>query len=304
MNAVVVGYGSIGKRHARLLDELGCVVSVVSRREVDHSNRYRNLRKVFKDEPPEYVVVANRTNEHVDTLQTLAALDFDGPVLVEKPLSVDSVSLPQEITSETFVAYNFRFHPLLHDLLDRLEEEEIVSVDGYAGEYLPDWRPERDYRESYSAHHDQGGGVLRDLSHELDYLNWLLGGWTRVSALGGQFSKLEISSDDVFILLLETECCSAVTVHLNYLDRGPHRTLRVNSMEHTFEVDFIDETISVNGKCIADYDLGRDATYRAEHKAVLDRDYSQLCTFREGQEVVELIDAAEKSASNHTWVSK
>ena len=304
MNALVIGYGSIGKRHSRLLEELNCTVSIVSRREVDFPNRYASIREAFKETRPDYVVVANRTNEHTETLSELAQLKFEGRVLVEKPLSDEPVVFPGGLTEETFVAYNFRFHPLLHDLRDRLEEEEIISVDGYAGEYLPDWRPERDYRESYSAHRDQGGGVLRDLSHELDYLNWILGGWNRVSALGGQFSKLEISSDDVFILLLETERCSAVTVHLNYLDRGPHRSLRVNSADHTFEVDFIEETISVDGECIADYDLGRDATYRAEHEAVLDRDYGKLCTFREGQEVVELIDAAEKSASNQTWVSK
>ncbi|WP_251963760.1 Gfo/Idh/MocA family protein [Salinibacter ruber] len=302
MNVSVVGYGSIGKRHARLLDDLGCRVSVVSRRDVDHPSSYPTLDKVFEDARPDYVVVANRTSEHVDTLKELARLGFEGPTLVEKPLSNTTVSLPARILEKTFVAYNFRFHPLLNDLRIRLEREEIVSVDGYAGEFLPRWRPERDYRETYSAHSKQGGGVIRDLSHELDYLNWLLGGWSQVAALGGQFSQLQIDSDDVFILLFETERCPAVTLHLNYLDRGPHRSIRVNTTDHTLEADFIDGTLAVDGTLVSEYELERDETYRAEHEAILNEEYDRLCTVEEALDVLDLIEAAEKSATNHTFV--
>jgi predicted dehydrogenase len=304
MKATVVGYGSIGKRHARLLEELACEVFVVSRRKVDHPNRYPTLDQVFEDEVPDYVVVANRTSEHAGTLEELAHLGFKGPVLVEKPLANAPTSLPTGISEKTFVAYNFRFHPLVNDLRDRIEGKKIVSVDGYAGEYLPNWRPERDYRETYSAHLEQGGGVIRDLSHELDYLNWLLEGWSRVAALGGRLSELEISSDDVFILLLETDRCPAVTIHLNYLDRGPHRTVRVNTDERTYEADLINESLSVNGKVVSEYDLERDATYRAEHEAILNEEYGRLCTVEEAVDVMNLIDVAEESASNYTWVEK
>ncbi|WP_251963087.1 Gfo/Idh/MocA family protein [Salinibacter ruber] len=304
MRSVVVGYGSIGRRHSRLLDELGCQVSVVSRRSIDHPNRYPTLRKVFEDSRPDYVVVANRTSEHAGTLEELAQLGFNGPVLVEKPLANTPISLPAGISEETFVAYNFRFHPLVNDLRDRIEGEKIVSVDAYAGEFLPNWRPDRDYRETYSAHPEQGGGVIRDLSHELDYLNWLLEGWSRVAALGGQLSELEISSDDVFILLLETGRCPAVTVHLNYLDREPHRTVRVNTTEHTLEADLIDGSLSIDGALVSEYDLERDATYQAEHEAILNEEYGRLCTAEEALDIMGLIDAAEESASNYAWVEK
>lgn len=304
MNVCVVGYGSIGKRHARLLEELGCKVSVVSRRNVDHPSRYPTLDYVFEDVRPDYVVVANRTSEHADTLKELAQLGFEGPTLVEKPLANTPLPSSAVISEETFVAYNFRFHPLLNDLRNRLEGEEIVSVDGYAGEFLPHWRPDRDYRETYSARSKQGGGVIRDLSHELDYLNWLLEGWSRVAALGGQFSQLEIDSDDVFILLFETERCSAVTLHLNYLDRGPHRSVRMNTTDHTLEADFIDETLSVDGTLVSEYELDRDATYRAEHEAILHEEYDRLCTVEDALDIMDLIEAAEKSAMKHTFVEK
>ena len=304
MNATVVGYGSIGKRHARLLEELGCEVSVVSRRNVDHPSRYSSLDQVFEEEPPGYVVVATRTSEHRGTLDKLVQLDFEGRILVEKPLADTPIPLPTGIPESTFVAYNFRFHPLLNDLHDRVHGEEIISVDGYAGAFLPNWRPDRDYRETYSAHAEQGGGVIRDLSHELDYLNWLLDGWSRVAALGGQFSQLELDSDDVFILLFETERCPAVTLHLNYLDRGPHRTVRVNTTDHTLEADLIEETLSVDGAIVSEYELNRDATYRAEHEAVLNGEFDRLCTVEEALEVMDLIEAAEQSATNRTFVEQ
>jgi len=146
--------------------------------------------------------------------------------------------------------------------------------------------------------------VIRDLSHELDYLSWMMGRWLRVAALGGQFSKLEINSDDVFILLFETDRCPAITVHLNYLDRGPHRTLRVNTEEHTFGVDLIEESLCVDGNLVSSYNLERDATYRAEHEAIIDGNFAQLCTLEEGQEVINLIEAAEKSVWTEKWIER
>ena len=302
MKALVVGYGSIGKRHARLLGERGCSVGVVSRRDVEVEPRYPTLESAFDDQVPRYVVVANRTAEHADTLKELTLLSFSGKVLVEKPLTQRACRVPDDLPCDAFVAYNFRFHPLLKTLRQHLENAIIVSVDAYAGQYLPDWRPDWDYRQTYSAHQEQGGGVLRDLSHELDYLTWILGGWNRVAALGGHFSSLEIDSDDVFTLLMETPRCPATVLQLNYLDRIPHRTVRVNTFDRTFELDLIENTLSIDGKQVDSRDIETDLTYRKEHEALLEGSSKALCTLEEGKEIMQLIEAAEKSAATHTWI--
>lgn len=302
MKALVVGYGSVGKRHARLLSQRGCSVGVVSRRDVEVEPRYPTLESAFENQVPRYVVVANRTAEHVDTLKELSRLSFSGKVLVEKPLAERTCRVPDDLPYDAFVAYNFRFHPILRALRQRLGNETIVSVDAYAGQYLPDWRPGRDYRQTYSAHQDKGGGVLRDLSHELDYLTWILGGWNRVAALGGQFSSLEIDSDDVFTLLLETPRCPATVLQLNYLDRDTHRTVRVNTSDHTFELNLIENVLSIDGKQLDSRDIEADRTYRKEHEALLEGATETLCTLEQGKEVMELIEAAERSATTHTWI--
>src|SRR2546421_323520 len=116
VRALVIGYGSIGRRHARLLERMGCEGAVGSRRP--------------------------------------------------------------------------------HVLARRLEGEAIVSAEVRTASWLPGWRPGRDYRATYSASRALGGGVLRDMSHELDYPSWLFGPWRRLTALGGHLSPLEIESDD------------------------------------------------------------------------------------------------------------
>lgn len=301
--ALIVGYGSIGSRHARLLTELGCRTVVVSKRDVDFPARYSDLEHALATEQPDYVVVANATNQHHATLLTLAQLGYTGTVLVEKPLFSDFEVLGKLPFKQIFVAYNLRFHPIIQRLKNLLEGEEILSVQAYVGQYLPDWRPATDYRESYSANASQGGGALRDLSHELDYLLWMLGGWQKVSALGGHLSPLEISSDDVFALMLTTPACPIAMLQLNYLDKLARRTVLINTANHTIEADLIKGVVTLDRQTET-FTVGRDDTYRAMHEAVISGKSDSLCSLTEGSEVMRLIAAAEQSAITEEWVKR
>ena len=183
--ALVIGFGSIGQRHARLLREMGLSVHIYSRRTLPEEKKFQSLETALKEVHPEYVVIANETSEHYSALKTVLSFEVS-QVLVEKPLFSASVeSLPESPKSQVCVAYNLRFHPLLQRLCSEINGQSVLSVQVYVGQYLPDWRPQQDYRNSYSVSRAQGGGVLRDLSHELDYINWLFGPWQAISALGG-----------------------------------------------------------------------------------------------------------------------
>ncbi|MFA7254797.1 MAG: Gfo/Idh/MocA family oxidoreductase [Candidatus Omnitrophota bacterium] len=301
MKALVVGFGSIGKRHARILKELGCEVGVVSHREVGFSPRYKNLGRALKDFSPGYVVVANRTSEHLRTLKKLRAGKFKGVVMVEKPLFSNAEKFPASGFRKIVVGYNLRFHPLIRNLRKLLRGQKILTVQAYVGKNLAAWRPGVDYKKSYSAIKNQGGGVLRDLSHELDYVIWLLGGWRSVAAVGGHYSRLKIETDDIFSLMIKTRCCDSVFVHMNYVDPVGHRTLMVNAAKTCIRIDLMNHWIEVNGKR-KNLLVDRDFTYLEEHRAVLAGQYSRLCSFVEGVEVMRLIAAAEKSAKNEKWV--
>lgn len=299
--SLVVGYGSIGKRHARVLKGLGGRVSVVSRRVVEHKPLYKDLRQALKNENPHCVVVANETSEHGKTLRTLKKVSFAGSVLVEKPLFASPESLPG--LKSIFVAYNFRFHPGVVRLRRLLQGEKILSAQFYVGGYLPDWRPGTDYRKGYSASRKRGGGALRDLSHELDLALWLFGKWKRVAAIGGHFSRLKISSDDAFGLLLAAERCPLITVQVNYFDRPGHREILVNTERHTYKLDLLAGKLWIDRRA-ENVAAERDSTYRAEHAALLGKDRRNLCTAAQGLEVLRLIRAAEKASRTKRWVSR
>ena len=301
MNVLIDGYGSIGSRHAKILGDLGCRVSVFSRRKIDFPIYFLDLSKALSVEKPDYVVIANETAKHDQVLSELADLHFAGLVLVEKPLFHTLKPIPDNQFRNIFVGYNLRFHPLLQRLKELLANEKPVAAHIYAGQDLATWRPSADYRTGYSAQKSLGGGVLRDLSHELDYVNWLFGTWETLTANGGHLSQLEIDSDDVYNIFVKTSKCPSVTIQLNYIDRTARREILIHTQNCTIEADLRQGTLNIDGKR-ENYQVERETTYRTEHQAVFKEDTTFLCTAEQGMEVVEMIDAVEQASQQKIWL--
>lgn len=304
MKALVVGYGSIGRRHARVLEAMGHAVAVVSRRaDIGHPRRFSDLASALARFAPDHVVIATRTREHLNDVTAVAGSGFAGTVLVEKPLFEAAHPFPAHRFSGAYVAYQLRFHPVVLAVREHLAGRRCLAAHVYVGQYLPDWRPGTDYRVGYSASRAEGGGALRDLSHELDLVTWLLGGWSRLAALGGHVSNLEIDSDDVFSLLLETERCPVVSVHMNYLDSRLRRGMVILTDRGTVGADLRTGTVEVDGFEIpmtVDY----DSTYAAMHAAAMAGEKGILCSWGEGLDVLRLIEAAELAAVGGGWQEK
>ena len=127
MRTLVIGYGSIGIRHTEVLKSLGCIVSIVSKRKLNIERCFSNISDAVNKEKPEYIVVANKTNEHIKTLIELKKIGFKGNILIEKPLSHNLLEIPDKDFNNVFVAYNMRFNPLLQRLFHELEGERIIS---------------------------------------------------------------------------------------------------------------------------------------------------------------------------------
>lgn len=296
--AVVVGLGSIGTRHARVLRELGLRVATVSRRE---GGDYGSIAHAVATAHPDYVVIATETARHAENLQELAQTGFDGKVLVEKPLFATPAPPPKYPFSHVSVGYNLRFHPVMTALAETLRGREVITVGAYVGQDIRDWRPDRDHRATASATADAGGGVLRDLSHELDYLLWLFGPWHRVAALGGASGARDIDVDDHFDLLLDLQRAPSVHVHMDYLDRQGVRRIRINVDEDTIEADLVGGRLTINGRA-TEIPSERDQSYRDMHVAAM-RGTSPACSLPEALGVVHLIDASERALRTKTWVS-
>lgn len=293
-SAMVIGFGSIGKRHSEILSAMNEIahVTVFSSQP---GLPYETLSSL-NDIPhlnPDYVVIASPTNRHYPQLKFLEEHLEGKKILVEKPL-FDSMANFKVLKNEVYVGYNLRFHPLINKIRTLCHGRKLWTIHVFCGSYLPDWRPDRDYRATSSARKDYGGGVLLDLSHELDYVHWLAGSINVEHAVSEKVSDLEIKSDDLLLMSGQTERGANVHVSLNYFTRKPIRQILMNGEGISIQGDLIENTLSVVEDGEASYfswpDLERNDTYRAQHEAVLEGDLKNVCTFEEGLNTMRLIE--------------
>src|SRR3990167_7543788 len=168
-NILIVGYGSIGRRNADIMSSLKQSVFLVTQQNNSNYICYSSVADALMQNKFDYIVIANPTHLHAETLRDIVSNNFCGTLLIEKPLFSTPVVFDNVHHLPIFVGYNLRFHPVLQRLKEILIDEKIISFSVRVGQYLPTWRSQVDYRDCYSAKKNQGGGVLRDLSHELDY---------------------------------------------------------------------------------------------------------------------------------------
>ncbi len=301
MRALVIGQGSIGCRHARILQGMGLAVETASRRG---GGTYRDIAGALSGEHPDYVVIANETAAHGAAVAELAVAGYRGSVLVEKPLFAGSRPVPAHRFRRLGVAYQLRCHPALRWLKSALAEESALTAQIYVGQYLPEWRGGRDYRTTYSAEAAKGGGVLRDLSHEIDYALWLMGPWRRLTAAGGHLSNLAIDSEDSALLLAEFDRCPAISIQLNYLDRRARRAILVNTAAHSYAVDLIAGTGERDKEGAISFPAGPDDCYRAMHAAMISGEDGDLCDAGAASEVLSVIGAAEQALASGRWIAR
>ncbi len=303
MQGLIIGFGSIGKRHAQVLKSLGCNIFLVTSQKIDDYPCYATIENTLEKESIDYVVIANPTYLHYQTLMSLIQCNYQGVVLVEKPLFSKIEYLPHNNQVKILVAYNLRFHELLIQTKKLIENEKLLTFSAYVGQYLATWRKGIDYHHSYSAKKEQGGGVLRDLSHELDYSLWLCGPCLEITAMGGHLSTLEINSDDIYSIMMKCTSCPIVNIHLNYLDRSTRREIIINTQNNTIFVDFIKGIISIDGRIQFQHENDMMHTYVRQHQAILNKDFNYLCSLTEGLSVMKVIEAAEKACATKMWVN-
>lgn len=250
-------------------------------------------------------IVATDTGRHGADVEALIAR---GPVLCEKPLvaNSDELGVLRAIAATSrypiFCAYCLRFSQALRTFavhLPRIGPPHQVRIE--CESYLPDWRPGTNHQNSYAARPAEGG-VLRDLSHEVDYAIWLFGRpsavWADLRATG----RLGIESDDLCDLGWTTPSGTTVSIHLNYLTRKPRRTMRAAGPLGEITWDGVRQTVSVDlieGSEVFDCSEAKDAMYERQADAfinVSDSAGSSLATFAEAAFVVELIDASMRSS--------
>lgn len=259
MKFLVAGYGSIGRRHLRNLITLGQSDFVLLR-----SGKSTLPDDEIKDIPveteinaalahhPDGVIIANPTALHLDA--AIPAAKAGCAVFMEKPVSDSFLRLPElqdalkENGGRFQMGFQFRFHPGLLKMKELLEAGTIGRLYSFRaewGEYLPGWHPWEDYRKSYSARKDLGGGVLLTLSHPLDYLRWLFGDPQWIWGMNGKISDLETEADDIAEIGMQMENGMTGNVHLDYYSRPARNGLEVIGSEGKLRCSNLDGIVTL-----------------------------------------------------------
>lgn len=299
MNVLIIGYGSIGKRHESVLErfEFVSAINIVTKQKLVAKKTFYNLEEVTNLDSYDYILIASETNKHYEQIKFLEDKVKNKIILCEKPLFENKKILEIKHNS-LYVGYVLRFHPLLLKLKKELEKERVISVNVNCGQYLPTWRKDIDYRNSYSAKKEEGGGVLLDLSHEIDYIQWLFGKIITFNSIQDKISDLEINSDDLSMLIGKTVSNIYVNLSIDYISKIPYRRMLVHTLNKSFELDFIANSLKVVKKDAKTNEfkiaaLERNFMFEEMHKSVL-FNKDNICTYIEGLEVMDTINTIQE----------
>jgi predicted dehydrogenase len=322
---LIVGLGSIGQRHLSVIQKLFPEAKikilrqskgrVETRLEVNEVSSLDEARQFS----PEIIVICNAASEHINTALKFAQAKVS--IFIEKPISNSTkevVRLISELDATNrilMVGYNLRyltslleFRRYLHDGLTG----EPLSVRCEVGQYLPNWRPKKDYRESVSAQRTLGGGALLELSHEIDYLRWIFGevDWVRATLL--RQSQLEIDVEDTVHLTIGFEKRDfkrqlIANLNIDFIRHDATRNCTVIGDKGSLRWDGILGEVSFfqagenSWKTLFANDNGMEETYILEWQeliSAINEKRSPAVTGEDGLRVVEIIEAARLSAKS------
>lgn len=322
---LVVGHGSIGRRHLRLVRESLPAADIAVLRHApgspvpEFANSVLHTLEAALAFAPTLAVVANPAPFHLPVAQALIASGCH--VLIEKPLAAE---LSEQITEflelarvsgvVCMVGYNLRFLPSLQAFRQQVLSGivgRVFSVRCEIGQYLPSWRPESNYRQGVSARAELGGGVLLELSHELDYLRWIFGEVQWVSAWTGRLGGLDIEVEDTAHLTLglgsSLDDEKVVALNMDFARRDTVRTCVAIGTAGSLKWNALDGSVCIYEAGASDWRQifchrpARDESYVAQWQqflAAVDGGALLAASGEDGLAVLKVIDAARCSACN------
>lgn len=251
---VLVGSGNAGKRFAKILIKNGLKVYVYQHRQglkkIPGCSSLDNLENLADFMS---AIIASPTSTHLFYLEKFTTAKI--PTLVEKPLADDFekslkvVNSARKHNCRIHVGFNLRYLPIILKIGDYLKTNklgEILHADIYVGQYLPNWRPDNDYRKTYSASHEDGGGVALDLIHEIDLAQTWFGPIGFKLKRSKKLSDLKIDTED--FVEFTTESRPYIKVTLDYLNMIKTRRYTIVGRGGAIECDIFNKKFIYKSK--------------------------------------------------------
>lgn len=298
---VIIGYGSIGALHLNILIKIKKIekILVITNQNLKKTNKVKfskNIKSITNFDP-DYIIVSSPTSKHYKDFCYLEKNLKNKIVLVEKPLFQKYVFLKQKLSNTYFVNYNLRELNLIKYLKKFINNKSIFNVEINCSSYLPWWRENIPYQKSSSGKKELGGGVLNDLSHEIDYALLLFGNFKVRYFCSNKISNLSINTNDIFFALLFAKK-KLIKISLNYFSKIPKREIIINTKNYQLNANLIENFIRIkydkkNDKLINFNDSIKD-TYKGVHDKILNNDFKNLCSLKEGVKVVRYLEKFNK----------
>lgn len=301
MKVLIIGLGSIALKHIKALQELYPTIIIYAlRRKGESSKGIEGVIEIYDIneldiDSIDFILISNPTSVHYDTIRKV--IMYKRPLFIEKPLfseiTEDSNALVNKVEEQgipTYIACNLRFLECIAKTKELIVGKRVNEVNVYCGSYLPDWRPNVDFRKVYSANKEMGGGVHIDLIHELDYIYWLFGTPYHTQSFFSNKSSLNITAYDYANYLWEYNDFS-ISVVLNYYRKDSKRTLEILTDEGTYLVDLLKNTISYNNKLIFQSNQLPLQTYTAQMHFFIEKILNKKTKFNtivEANKILEL----------------
>lgn len=248
-----IGIGSIAKRHIKNLisicqeKEISIQIDALRRKNSVNYNiegfQFNTIFYEYDEIPSDYdvIFITNPTEYHIEALERVhnKARHF----FIEKPItSYQKISMVSNLIyrseSVYYVACPLRYTNIIQYIKNTVNLNDVLSVRCISSSYLPDWRPGTNYKDSYSAHKELGGGVSIDLIHEWDYIQYLFGNPSNILCLSGKISNLDINSEDYACYIADYRD-KIVELHLDYFGREPIRQIMLIMKDETLVGDFV-----------------------------------------------------------------
>ncbi len=275
MNVIFFGMGSIGQRHYNIMKKLYPEFNYYAfkREKQLNTEEIRNLYSWDEVESinADLAFICNPTNKHLEFAVECAKRKIN--LFIEKPLS-NSMHKIDELLHyvnlyrlHVLVGYNLRYDPVIERIKDYIDctSQKVLRFSAYCGSYLPEWRT-CDYRETYSGQKELGGGVVLDLSHEIDYCKWIFGIPEKVVGCYGKYSMLELDVEDNLEVIFDYKD-KAGAIHLDYHRISPRREVEVLTDHSILHGDLVNGILSVRTRSdqkIEDFGIDRNSTYEKQ----------------------------------------
>lgn len=258
---LVIGAGSIGERHIRTLWKLGYQNIIVFRqrnlpfRDIADAKVtiFTNWQNVLSQKPFA-AIICTPTSQHLQ--QAKECLQNGIHVLAEKPLAAqqfntaDLIEIANNNNAYLQVAYMLRYHPLMQKVKQYIQQQKfgkLLNMQTYWAEYLPNWHPWEDYRTSYAAKKELGGGVALTLSHDIDICNWMAESIVkRFTSFPNSISHLQVNTESIFDTTILYQNDITAHIHLNYVQAVNERWYKFIFDEAVLQIDYYNATLKVN----------------------------------------------------------